>query len=170
MDHFLINPYFLVGVYVASNVLALLSIFASVKKPQLARLFFLLLFGWACWINSSTALDAPWVYQDYADSSIPVYKRFILGAFEAIATPMVLSIAAAQGLIALSMILKGNLFRFGCWGGIVFCIAISPIGSYAAFPATLFMAVSLYLLQRKQGDLFIWGREGKVQKVKLAHF
>ncbi|WP_149242866.1 hypothetical protein [Dyadobacter sp. 32] len=159
MDHFLLNPFFLVAVYVGANLLALLSIWASVKHPQFARLFFLLLFGWACWLNSSMSVETPWVYQDYADSSVPIYKRFILGAFEAIVTPMVLFIAASQGVIALSMLLKGKLFRYGCWAGIVFCVAVSPIGSYAAFPATLFMAVALFLLQRNHAQTFIWERE-----------
>jgi hypothetical protein len=102
------------------------------------------------------AIDTPWVYQDYADSSIPLYRKFILGAFEAIMTPLVLIIAVGQGLLAILMTLKGKLFKLGCWGGIVFCIAVSPIGSYAAFPATLFMAFALYLLQRDHNHLYIW--------------
>ena len=156
MDHFLLNPFFLVSVYIGSNILALLSIFASIKFPKLARLFFLLLFGWAWWLNSSMALKTPWVYQDYADSSIPLYKQFIMGAFESIITPMVLVIAASQGLIAISMMLKGKIFEYGCWGGIVFCIAISPIGSYAAFPATLLMAIALFLLQKRSSNFYLW--------------
>ncbi|MEO6284236.1 MAG: hypothetical protein ABIN80_21575 [Dyadobacter sp.] len=158
MNFYPFSPYFLVGVYIIANILAFLLIFASTRYPKLTRLFFLLLFGWAFWINSSMAIDSPWVYQDYADSSIPLYKKFILGTFEAIMTPMVLIIAAGQALLAILMTLKGKLFKIGCWGGIVFCLAVSPIGSYAAFPATLFMAIALYLLQRDHNHLYIWER------------
>ncbi|NIJ52583.1 hypothetical protein [Dyadobacter arcticus] len=31
------------------------------------------------------------------------------------------------------MLLKGELFKPGCWGGIVFSLAVAPIGSYVAF-------------------------------------
>ena len=69
---------------------------------------------------------------------------------------MVLIIAASQGFIAISMMLKGKIFKYGCWAGIVFCVAISPIGSYAAFPATVFMAIALFLLQRRSSNLYLW--------------
>ena len=158
MDHSPFTPYFFVVAYITSNVLALLSILAAFKAPNLARLFFLLLFGWACWFNSSMAVDTPWAYQDYADTAIPLYKRFILGAFEAIITPMVLFIAVCQGLIAISMLLKGKIFRIGCWGGDIFGLAVAPLGTYAAFPATVSMAIALYVLQQRHNNLFLWER------------
>lgn len=167
MNFYPFSPVFLVAVYIVANILAFCLIFASTRYPKLARLFFLLLFGWACWINSSMAVDTPWVYQDYAESSIPLYKKFILGAFEAIMTPLVLTIAVGQGLLAILMTLKGRLFKIGCWGGIVFCIAVSPIGSYAAFPATIFMAVALYLLQRDNNHLYIWEHDPKDRKKEV---
>ncbi|TDE08148.1 hypothetical protein [Dyadobacter psychrotolerans] len=159
MDHLPFTPFFFVLAYITSNLLALLSIFASIRFPKFARVFFIMLFGWACWINSSMALDTPWVYQDYADTAVPLYKQFILGTFEAIVTPMVLVIAICQAFIAIAMLLKGKLFRIGCWGGIVFGLAVAPLGTYAAFPATVFMAIALYLLQKKNDNLFLWERK-----------
>ena len=160
MENSLFTPYFFVVAYIGSNIIAALSIFASIRFPKFARLFFMLLFGWACWINSSMSIESPWAYEDYADSAIPLYKQFILGAFEAIITPMVLVIAACQGLIAVSMLLKGQFFRIGCWGGIVFGLAIAPIGAYAAFPATIFMAIALFILQKRSYSCYLWERSG----------
>ena len=166
MDHLPFTPFFFVLAYIASNVFELLSVLAAIKAPKVARVFFLLLFSWACWINSSMAVDTPWVYQDYADTALPLYKQFILGAFEAIITPMVLVIALCQGLIAISMLLKGKLFRAGCWGGIVFGLAVAPLGTYAAFPATLLMAVALFILQSHDEGQYLWERNRKVVKSK----
>ena len=170
MDHLPFTPFFFVLAYVMSNVLALFSIPAAIKAPKLARLFFLLLFGWACWINSSMAVNTPWVYQDYADSAIPLYREFIMGAFEPIITPMVLAIAVCQGLIAISMLLKGKWFKFGCLGGIVFGLAVAPLGTYAAFPATISMAIALYMLLKRHDNLFIWQQKDKKnQKPEGVH-
>jgi len=170
MDHLPFTPFFFVLAYITSNILAMLSILAAVKVPKVARIFFLLLFSWACWINSSMAVDTPWVYQDYADTAIPLYKQFILGAFEAIVTPMVLVIAVCQGLIAISMLLKGKLFIAGCWGGIIFGLAVAPLGTYAAFPATVFMAIALYLLQKRHANLSLWEHKHQAhQKSNLTH-
>jgi len=166
MDHLPFTPFFFIAAYIISNVLALLSIGASVRFPRLARLFFLFLFGAAFWINSTTSLDSPWVYQYYADSATPIYKRFILGTFETIITPMVFLIAICQAMIAISMTLKGTIFRIGCWGGIVFSLAVAPLGTYAAFPATLLMAVALFILQSHDEGQYLWERNRKVVKSK----
>lgn len=170
MDKSPFTTLFFMMAYITSNILAMLSILASFKAPKMARLFFLLLFGWACWLNSNMAVDSPWAYQDYADTAIPLYKRFIRGAFEPIITPMVLSIAACQGLIAISMLLKGILFRMGCWGGIVFGLAIAPLGTYAAFPATLSIAVALYVLQKRHDNLFLWERSHRTQSEPVQSY
>ena len=142
--------------YTVVNLLFLFSIWSSKHWPHLTRLFFLLLFGWASWFNATTALEAPWVYQDYADTAIPLYKWFILGPFATIIKPMILVIAACQALIALTMVLKGDVFRLGCWDGLIFGVAIAPLGWYAAFPATVLMAVAFYRLQKYHDGTYLW--------------
>jgi len=42
--------------------------------------------------------------------------------------------------------MKRALFLLGILGGIIFLVAISPLGVGSAFPSTLLMAVSLVLL------------------------
>lgn len=134
--------------YLTCNGLAIFLIWISKTRPPLARIILFLLFLFAAGVNAYIALDTPWSYQDFADSAMPLYKRFIVGAFIPIITPMVLTIAAGQLLIALAMTARGRLFQTGCWAGIIFCVAIAPLGLYAAFPMPLLLAWAMFRLLR----------------------
>jgi hypothetical protein len=68
---------------------------------------------------------------------------------------MVGFIATCQGLIALSMILKGWFFKTGCIGGIIFLLAIAPLGVGSGFPCTVVFAIALAVLYRK-GKNYLW--------------
>jgi hypothetical protein len=142
--------YFVALAYVVVNAFSVLQVVGSFRWPTITRLVFFLIFGIAAFVNTKTVLDTPWVYQSYADYAIPVYSRFILGPFEGVITPMVLSIAVGQACIALSMFMKGAWFRAGCVGGMAFCLAIAPLGLGSAFPATLLLAYALYRLYRHE--------------------
>jgi len=144
--------------YTISNGLAILALLYAKKHPGLIRIFFLLLFLSACVTNTYIVKDSPWAYQDYADTAVPVYERFILGAFARIITPMILGVAAWQLLIGLSMLMKGRLFRAGCWAGIIFLVSIAPLGLNAAFPSTLIMAMALFRLQSNDDASYLWSR------------
>jgi hypothetical protein len=137
--------------YAVSNLAAITLIWTAKKHPGFTRAAFFMIFIGAAAANTYMAIDSPWAYQDYADTAVPLYKQFILGAFEAIITPIILLIALAQLLIAVSMLFKGRFLITGCWAGIIFGISIAPLGLYAAFPATLFMAVALFVLQKNNG-------------------
>lgn len=134
--------------YTATNTVAILQVIGSYRWPTITRVVFALIFGVAAFINTRNVLDRPWVYLSYADYSIPLYSRFILGWFDANTKPMVLSIAVGQAFIAFSMCMKGGWFRLGCLGGMLFCLAIAPLGMGAAFPATLLMAFAFYRLYK----------------------
>lgn len=136
------------GFYLSCNALAVFMIGISKTRPPLARLILMLIFLFAAGFNAYTALDAPWNYQDFADSAMPIYKRFIVGAFIPIITPIVLTIAICQLLIALAMTTRGELFQAGCWAGIIFLVAIAPLGLYAAFPMPLLLAWAILRLLR----------------------
>ena len=152
------SPLYFWIAYAASNALALAAVWGSRRFPRPTRLFLSLLFGWASWFTVTTALESPWVYLDYADSAIGPYRAFILGPFEALITPVVSTIAAGQGLIALAMLGRGYLFRLGCWGGMLFGLAIAPLGLYAAFPSTVLLALAFYFLQRNPSATYLWKR------------
>jgi hypothetical protein len=126
----------------------------------------MILFGWASWVNSTTALENPQIYLDYVNyTSVELYKDIILGVFAAHITPIVLFIAVCQALISVSMMGKGIFFKIGAIGGIIFLSCIAPLGTGSAFPATLVMAGGLFMLI-KDADSFIW--EGH-KVYKAAH-
>ncbi|PSL31607.1 hypothetical protein [Dyadobacter jiangsuensis] len=157
------------GFYLSCNALAIFLIWASKSRPALARLILMLIFLFAAGFNAYTALDAPWNYQDFAGSAMPIYKRFILGAFIPIITPMVLTIAICQLLIALAMTARGELFQAGCWAGIVFLVAIAPLGLYAAFPMPLLLAWAILRLLRTDSGRSSHPIDTKSVKSKNKH-
>jgi hypothetical protein len=58
---------------------------------------------------------------------------------------MVLAIAAGQLIVGVLLMTRGWLFGLGGLGGIIFLVAIAPIGVFAGFPATLIMAAALFV-------------------------
>ena len=142
---------------IVSNIVSLFILWCSWKKPGIARFLFFLLFTWASFTNGSYSLTKPQVYIEYADFALlSMYKNFILGFFSQHITILVFTVAVSQFLIGVSMLMKGIIFRAGCWGGIIFLISILPLGVGAACPATLIIAAGLFLLQRKNISNYLW--------------
>lgn len=136
--------------YLIANLAAMLLMVASFKAPKLARFGFMMLFAVACWYNVTTVLATPAVYTDFDDLAIlRVYRWFISGPFHSMITPVVLTIAAGQAFIAMSMPLSGRLFTLGCLAGVVFCLGIFPLGWGSAIPAPAFLAIGFYRLYRQ---------------------
>jgi len=143
--------------YVISNVIALFVLLAALKQIRFARLLFLLVFTWASWTNWRTAVGNPGTYLGEADLTfLPFYKQFILGWFSRHITLAVGFIATCQGLIAVSMLLRGWVFKLGGIGAIVFLLAIAPFGVGAAFPCTVILAVAMYLVLRSPHQNYLW--------------
>ncbi|HPF67714.1 MAG TPA: hypothetical protein PLC20_08575, partial [Flavobacteriales bacterium] len=55
------------------------------------------------------------------------------------------AIAFGQGLVALGLLGRGMLRRIAAIGGIVFLVAIAPLGVGSAFPSSLLLALGLFL-------------------------
>ena len=143
--------------WIATNIIAILILVAAFKKPKLARLLFVLLFGWACWINYTTARLDPYDYLNYAAfTPVGFYHDFITGWFEEHITSMVTLIAVGQGLIALGMLLKGWLVRIAGIGAIIFLLAIAPLGIGSGFPATVITAVAVYVILKNDDLNWLW--------------
>jgi len=161
------DPQVITIAYTGSNIVALLMLLASWKLPSVARLLYALLFLWACWANTNTALYAPQLYIDYASFAfLPFYRDFIQGFFSQHITMFVIIIALCQFLIGVSMLLKGVIFRIGAIGGIVFLISIAPLGVGSAFPASVVMAAGLFVLIRKNSITYLWQSFSKRKMVK----
>ncbi|MEP7107405.1 MAG: hypothetical protein ABI760_05470 [Ferruginibacter sp.] len=144
---------------IVSNVVAILQLIAAIKLPRVARISFFLLFAWACWINWKTSQQTPHLYLDYAGLTWSGwYRTFINGWFKDHIEPAVGFIATCQGLIAISLLLKGWMFKIGCVGAIVFLVAILPFGVGAGFPCSAILAVAIYILSKKESNSFVWER------------
>jgi hypothetical protein len=142
--------------YVISNFVAVIMLACSWKYPNISRLLYSALFGWACYANTHAAIQTPHYYLDYAQYALlGFYIKFINGFFAAHITAIVISIAVCQLAIALSLWMRGFLFKMGAVGAIVFLISIAPLGIGSAFPCTLTMAGGLLLLLRKKETGFL---------------
>ena len=142
-----------------SNAVAILQLIAAIKWPRIARLSFFLLFAWASWTNWTESQQTPQFYLEYADLTWSNwYRDFINGWFAQHIQLAVGFIGACQGLIAISMLLKGWVFKIGSIGAIIFLIAILPFGVGSGFPCTAIMAIAIYILLRKHDNKFIWER------------
>ena len=149
-----------VTMLVISNIAALILLFAAWKLPGLARLLLFLLFAWAGWINWQTALNNPTDYLEYGNLSISkFYRNFINGWFKEHLLFMVGLIATCQIFIAVGMLSKRIVFKIAAMGGIVFLLAIAPLGVGSGFPCTLIMAIAMYLLLRHAPTNYLWVKE-----------
>jgi hypothetical protein len=151
----------LIAAYVASNLVGIVFLWIAYRNTKLARFMFLLLFGWASWINYNTGRSDPEVYLDYSERAIGFYSRFITGWFSDHITLFVSVIAIGQALIAIGMLLRGWIVTLACVGVMLFLIGIAPLGVYAAFPFSITVSIAAYLVMRKDDKDFLWKGLGK---------
>jgi hypothetical protein len=150
---------------IVSNVVAILQLIAAIKWPRLARLSFFLLFVWASWKNWTTALQSPQDYLEYANLTWSTwYRDFITGWFSKHAQLMVGFIATCQGLIAVSMLMKGWIYKIGSIGAMTFFVAIIPFGVGSGFPCTAIMATAIFILL-KENRQFVWQKNPELQGI-----
>jgi len=138
--------------YLVSNAAGLLLIYICYRWFKAGKIIFSLIFLAAGIFNFYTAGKSPDAYVDfYGDSAwISFYRDFINGFFSQHVTLFVRIIAIGQCIVGVLLLLREKLFILGIFGGIIFLLAIAPLGIGSAFPCTLFMAFSLYLLYRNR--------------------
>jgi hypothetical protein len=89
-----------------------------------------------------------------ADSYIPLY-RWVFINLVALAPPVfVLPVAAFESAIALLMLSKGRYVKWGLIGGIVFLIAITPLGIWTLGNPIMALALA-YLLTKEYDRTFL---------------
>jgi hypothetical protein len=158
------NQTYLIG-WIISNIVALVLLMTAFKWSRLTRLLFFLLFSWASWINWRTAMYSPADYQDYADLALSdVYSNFIRGWFKDNTLLAVGCIATCQALIAIAMLMKGWLLKIGIIGGIIFLVAIVPLGVGSGIPCTINMAIALFIVFQHKTNEYLWFRKGSPKK------
>ncbi len=142
----LLQEYFIP--YLASNAIAILVLWAAWRVPRWARWSMIFIFLAASIVNAYTANTAPESYITYAPMAMPIYRTFINGWFAGHVQWMVSLIAIGQLTVAFLLSLRGFWFKLGALGGIIFLVSIAPLGVGSAFPCSLILAFSLYLLYR----------------------
>jgi hypothetical protein len=153
---------------IISNAVAIGQLIVALRWPRIARLSFFLLFAWASWTNWTESHQTPRFYLEYADLTWSTWYRDFINEWFSRHIPLTVGmIAICQGIIAISMLLKGWFFRIGTIGAIIFLLAILPLGVGAGFPCTAIMAVALLILLRKQKAEFIWQKRKSAMRESI---
>ena len=138
--------------FILSNAFVIGLLIVAVFWPRVARVIFVVLFLGAGLFNGYTALTEPEAYLTYAEFAIPIYRNFINGLFSQITTPFILAMAAGQLAVSALLAGKGLRLRLGIIGGIIFFVAIAPLGFGSAFPFSVFAIIALVVIYRKLTD------------------
>jgi hypothetical protein len=150
----LYNGYYIM-LLLFSNIIAIMQLIAAIKWPHVARFSFFILFGCACWVNFSLSQKTPKVYLDYADVTWSSWYRYFISNWFAQHTRLAVGfIATCQGLIAISMLLRGFILKTGYIGAIVFLISVLPLGLGSSFPCTGIMAAAIFVLLKKYNNKY----------------
>jgi len=133
--------------YLVTFPLTFLLIFICYRWPKIGKIAWGVIFLLAGIFNIYTGLTEPQVYVDmYGSTAVGFYKTIINGIFASFTSFIVCLIATGQILVGIFLLQKKRIFVWGISGGILFLLAITPLGVGSAFPSTLFMAFSLGLL------------------------
>lgn len=132
--------------YTITHVITFALIFICTKWPKIGKVAWGIIFILAGIFNIYTGISNPHAYIDYGQHAVGLYRKFIYGVFSSYTSLIVSLIALGQILVGIFLFMKRTPFLLGILGGIIFLVAISPLGVGSAFPSTLLMAISLVLL------------------------
>ena len=137
--------------WVVSNAFALALIVLCWRLPRVGRAVIGLGFVAAAAFNVVSVLTNPQGYvQGFGPQALfPFYENFINDPFAADPAMFVLPIAAGQLIIGLLMFFRGAWFKLGLAGGIIFLLAITPLGFGSGFPMPLLGVAALWVLWHK---------------------
>jgi len=136
--------------YLISNIISLILIFICYKYTKTGRIIFGIIFVLAGIFNIYEAFKSPDIYARVfgVTAVFPFYKKFIYGFFSSHASLIVSLIGGGQIAVGL-MLFTTSLYKIGVIGGIIFLLAIAPLGVGSAFPSTVLMAVALFFIYQK---------------------
>jgi hypothetical protein len=138
----------LLGPYIGSNVFSILLSIVAALWPRISRWIFVVLFLGAGVFNAFIAIRQPSLYVEaYGPLAVlELYRSFIYGFFSRYTTAIVLAIATGQLVVSTLLTRRGWLFRLGVLGGIIFLVAVAPLGIGSAFPVSLIIAAALFVM------------------------
>jgi hypothetical protein len=132
--------------YIVNHCLTFALIFICYKWPKIGKMAWGIIFILAGIFNIYTGILNPQAYVDYGQHAVRLYQKFIYGLFSSYTSLIVDLIASGQIIVGMFLLMKRTLFLLGIVGGIIFLLAIAPLGIGSAFPSTLLMSISLVLL------------------------
>ncbi|MFP4526777.1 MAG: hypothetical protein ACLFNL_10340 [Bacteroidales bacterium] len=139
---------------IISNILALILMLLSFHFTNFMRFLWGTIFMIAGIINLITVYNNPGIYiSGFGPSAIELYKEIIYGPFSENPGLYITLIAFTQIIIGALMWLKYLWYNIGILGGVIFLLAIAPLGAASAFPSSIIMAIGLFRL------LFKWRRK-----------
>jgi hypothetical protein len=141
------NEYFIL--WAVTNIISLVLIGFCYKWPSLGSFIWGIIFLFAGVYNGFTAMHLPESYQIYSETAVYYYQEFIKGIFAEQARVFIMFIVLSQLLISFGLFFKENFYKIALIGAMIFLIAITPLGIGSAFPATLLMTISLFILYKK---------------------
>jgi hypothetical protein len=143
---------------ILANLVALVIMLSSYNFPRFMRFIWGIIFIAAGVVNLITIINEPGIYVDaFGPGAIDFYKEIIYGPFSKQPGVYVALIAAGQIFVG-SLIWSGGLWYYlGLTGGVIFMLAIAPLGVGSAFPSTVFLAFGLIFMMRKKRRKSIFG-------------
>ena len=139
---------------IVSNLLAIILTLLCFNYARFMRFLWGVIFIIAGAVNLITVYNDPTVYiSGFGPAAIDQYKDIIYGEFSVRPGLYVTIIAAGQILVGAMMWSKKIWYTIGVFGGIVFLLAIAPLGVGSAFPSTIIMSIGLFAL------LFKWRKK-----------
>ena len=140
--------------WILVNLIAIGMALLAWKRPNWGRFLFAFNFLGAAIFNTYFLITDASEFIYYADFTfLKFYRNFIIHLFTEHLTLFMGIIVVSQFLIGLALLGRGWVLKTGAIGGILFLVAIAPLGLGAAFPATLILAFGLFI--------FIWRNQRK---------
>lgn len=134
--------------YLISNAIGVAILALAFWRPRFVKWIWVAIFLWAATVNTLTATREPWMYLAYgALTPSDTYRGFIEGWFSRHIQQMVVSIAAGQLTIAILLARADGARHLGVLGGVVFLLAIAPLGVGSGFPFSLTGIASLLVME-----------------------
>ena len=132
--------------WIVSNLIGVLLLAVTYRKPQHARRAWgFLLAGPCCIANAYVALTDSVGYQEYGVLAIPPMQRFIYSRLFSRPEFIVVPIAICQFVIGIELLFGDSVRRrkVALTGIIVFFLGLTTLGVGSAFPSSLLYALTM---------------------------
>lgn len=137
--------------YIIVNLISIILFAITIKSYKKAMKVFGVLFLVSALYNTYKVFTKPIVFVNLFGRMTPFsgIRDFIFGDFRDHIILYIVLMSIYQLLISWCLFKETKLLKYGIFGGIIFLLAVSPLGVGSAFPSSLLMALSMYLIHLK---------------------